>query len=294
MARQPDIIKAAGGVLYRIDPDVGPVFLVVHRSCYRDWSLPKGKLDPGEDYAVAALREIREETGYKCALLTYLGAVSYETTGRHFKIVKYWLMETVKGGFRPNAEVDRVEWIGLDAARRLLSYQRDVRLVERAAALLHNPTSTRMFLVRHANAGVRSRWKGPDKKRPLTEKGREQANSVAAGLTHHPVTAVLSSPAVRSIQTVEPLAARLELEVVTYKVLSVDTDLDAVRNFLSELEGTGIVISGHREWIGTLIEDLDLRGVPLHGSRKWPKGSTWIIDYEDGKPIEGRYLGRFI
>jgi 8-oxo-dGTP pyrophosphatase MutT (NUDIX family) len=156
-------LEAAGGVVYRNDPDSEHQFLIVHRPRYRDWSLPKGKLDRGETFEAGALREIEEETGYKCAVRDYLGAVTYHTQRGRLKVVRYWLVKARKGAFKPNVEVDSVEWVGINAARALLTYNRDVRLIERAHAVLVNPTATRIYLVRHGNAGVRSRWKGPDK-----------------------------------------------------------------------------------------------------------------------------------
>ncbi len=286
-------IYAAGGVLYRDGyPDSGPEFLVVHRNRYHDWSLPKGKLDRKESFKDGAKREVLEETGFKSGMRDYLGAVTYETQRSRVKVVKYWLMKAKKGRFVPNSEVDRIEWVGLHGAQALLTYNRDARLVERAHALLTNPTHTRVYLVRHANAGVRSKWKGPDKTRPLTEKGRQQSLGIADILARHPVTEIWSSPALRCIETVGPTSDYIGEEIQVSKDLKEFTDIDVIYEYLSSIGPGSIAVSTHKDWIAPLIKDLDSRRVKLRGTRKWPKASIWILDLEDGKVTSGVYEGR--
>ena len=119
-----DEIQAAGGVVIR-DGEV----LLVHRPRYADWTLPKGKLDPGETWEQAALREVEEEACVRCRLGCELPDVHYENQGRP-KRVRYWLMEPVEDlGFVPNDEVDEVRWVAPDDALELLSYERDRQLV---------------------------------------------------------------------------------------------------------------------------------------------------------------------
>jgi 8-oxo-dGTP diphosphatase len=289
----PRTVRAAGGVVYRSGyPDTGPQFLVVHRNRYHDWSLPKGKTDRGETFEEAALREVTEETGLSCTLEDYLGAVTYPTQRDRPKLVRYWLMRVKAGNFVPNLEVDKVEWVGINGALSLLTYNRDARLVERAAAILENRSSTRLYVVRHANAGVRSKWKGSDKTRPLTEKGREQASVVADLLARHPVTAIISSKAVRCLQTVEPLAANLELEIATSKKLNHGSTIDDIKAYLLGFRTGSVVLSTHREWIEPLVRDIDERRIPLRGTRRWPKASIWVFDLVDGEVRAGYYAGR--
>ena len=290
---QPRPIYAAGGVLYRDGyPDSGPEFLVVHRNRYHDWSLPKGKLDRKESFEEGAMREVLEETGYNSKMRDYLGAVTYETQRSRIKLVKYWLLKTKKGRFVPNDEVDRIEWVGLHGAQALLSYNRDARLIERAHAALTNPTSTRVYLVRHGNAGVRSKWKGQDKNRPLTEKGQQQSLGVAEILARHPITEIWASPALRCAETVVPVADKIGADIQTTKLLKEFTDLDHIHQYLKTLGPGSIVLSAHKDWIGPLIKDLDAGGVKLRGARKWPKASVWILDLVDGKVVSGFYEGR--
>ena len=291
MARS--MLRAAGGVVYRDgDPDTGPEFLVVHRNRYHDWSLPKGKLDRGESYEEAAMREIQEETGVKCERLDYLGAITYETKGERLKIVKYWLSKKREGSFSPNEEVNNVEWVGLHGAQALLTYNRDARLVAAAHSLLTNPRATRVYLIRHGNAGVRSVWKGPDKQRPLTERGQQQSIGMAQMLARYPVTKVMSSPAVRCIQSVATIADNTDTGVKTSKRLKEFTPIENIYKFLGKLDSGSVVICSHNDWIGPLIKDLDRNKVPLRGTRKWPKASMWVLDLVDGEVKSGFYAGR--
>jgi 8-oxo-dGTP diphosphatase len=107
---------------------------VVHRPRYDDWSLPKGKLERGETFEQAALREVEEETGLRARLVRELPSVEYEVRGRS-KLVRYWLMEVVSDpGFTPNDEVDQLRWLSPRDAEELLTYDRDKGVVAAAAA----------------------------------------------------------------------------------------------------------------------------------------------------------------
>jgi 8-oxo-dGTP diphosphatase len=113
-------IDAAGGVVARDDR-----VLLVHRPRYDDWTFPKGKLDPGESFEDAALREVQEETGLRCSLGRELPAVRYEVNGRP-KLVRYWLMTPqAETPFTPNDETDELRWVSPPEALALLSYDRD-------------------------------------------------------------------------------------------------------------------------------------------------------------------------
>ena len=99
--------------------------LLVHRPRYDDWTVPKGKLEPNERHAEAALREVEEETGLRCTLLRELPSTHYTDSKGRPKRVRYWAMTAVDGRFVPTDEVDEVRWLPLDDARALVSYERD-------------------------------------------------------------------------------------------------------------------------------------------------------------------------
>jgi 8-oxo-dGTP diphosphatase len=132
----PDRVKAAGGVVTRQDDD-GPLFLVVHRPRYDDWSLPKGKLEPGESPEAAAVREIAEETGVTVRLGRALPDHEYVDRHGRPKVVHYWQMTPVDTTpWVPNDEVDDARWIHPAEAATLLTYENDRRLVALVAARL--------------------------------------------------------------------------------------------------------------------------------------------------------------
>jgi 8-oxo-dGTP diphosphatase len=126
----PDI-RAAGGVVIHEGQCV-----VVHRPRYDDWSLPKGKLEPGETWLEAALREVEEECGLRCRLGGELPATDYHVGGRS-KRVRWWLMRVESDlGFAPNDEVDELRWLEIDGALTLLSYESERAVVRAAAAAM--------------------------------------------------------------------------------------------------------------------------------------------------------------
>jgi 8-oxo-dGTP diphosphatase len=123
-------IQAAGGLVAR-DGEIA----LVHRPRYDDWTLPKGKLDPGESFEEAALREVEEETNLRCHLVRDLPAVRYRDNKGRPKIVRYWLMELDSDpGFTPNDEVDQLQWVTPRQALELLTYDRDRDIVRAAGA----------------------------------------------------------------------------------------------------------------------------------------------------------------
>jgi len=125
-------VKAAGGVPLR-DGRV----LLVHRPKYDDWTLPKGKLDPGESFEEAALREVEEETSLACRLGPELSATRYRDHKDRSKIVRWWAMEVNEEiPFEPNDEVDEVRWLEPGEAEAKLTYERDRTLVGEALSAL--------------------------------------------------------------------------------------------------------------------------------------------------------------
>ena len=125
-----DTVQAAGGLVIRTGTDGTREVLVVHRPRYDDWSLPKGKLDPGETHEVAACREVAEETGAVCELGEELPAHHYVDRKGRPKVVRYWRMSVVGSQpWQPNHEIDEFRWIAVPEAATLLSYEGDRRLV---------------------------------------------------------------------------------------------------------------------------------------------------------------------
>jgi 8-oxo-dGTP diphosphatase len=128
--------RAAGGVIARRNRRGEPEVLLVYRAgSRRDWTFPKGKVEPGEADEACALREVREETDLRCALGDELPAVSYQDRRGRLKVVRYWTMRVVSGQARPCNEVTAVRWLAIENALSLLTYPHDRQLLLAFAAL---------------------------------------------------------------------------------------------------------------------------------------------------------------
>jgi 8-oxo-dGTP diphosphatase len=121
-------VKASGGVVWRRGSR-GLELALVHRPKYDDWSFPKGKLDPGEGWEQAALREVEEEIGLRCRLGHELPPTAYADNRGRSKVVRYWMMEPLDGAFAPSGEVDEMRWVTVGDARALLTYAHDRQLL---------------------------------------------------------------------------------------------------------------------------------------------------------------------
>ncbi|HEX4214840.1 MAG TPA: NUDIX hydrolase [Candidatus Dormibacteraeota bacterium] len=126
-------VRAAGGVVCRAGPGGLLEVAIIHRPTRDDWSLPKGKLEPGEEPLDAALREVEEETGMRCDLLEPVGETSYVDRKGRDKTVLYWLMRPVSGTFEPGDEVDVLRWLTPEEALVVMSYEQDRELISRVA-----------------------------------------------------------------------------------------------------------------------------------------------------------------
>jgi 8-oxo-dGTP pyrophosphatase MutT (NUDIX family) len=130
-----EVVQAAGGLVVRRSPAGTWQVAVVHRPHRLDWTFPKGKLEPGESVEDAALREVREETGYVCRLGPFVGHTEYRDRKDRPKVVAYWVMEQIGDRQGTDGEVDELRWEDLTGAARLLSYERDRELLIVLAAM---------------------------------------------------------------------------------------------------------------------------------------------------------------
>jgi 8-oxo-dGTP diphosphatase len=119
------LVRAAGGIVRR-DGSI----LLVHRPKYDDWTFPKGKAEGDESDEACALREVLEETGLRCALGEEIASTEYIDARGRPKRVRWWLMDPVEGDFAPTDEVDEIRWVEPRVAADLLSYDRDLVLLE--------------------------------------------------------------------------------------------------------------------------------------------------------------------
>ncbi|NEW42476.1 NUDIX hydrolase [Nocardia cyriacigeorgica] len=291
-------IHAAGAVVWRYASDgSGAIEIaVIHRPKYEDWSLPKGKLDPGETPVLAAIREVAEETGLRCRLGRYLGHVTYPVPGhRKLKRVYYWAAEVIEGAFAANTEVDELIWLRLDQVMDELSYPMD-RQVVRAFTRLPAATST-LLVVRHAKAGRRDRFSGPDDQRPLERAGRRQSAALVPNLRAFGASEIVSADPLRCVQTVAPLAEELGVEIGIEPLLSESgyaADPEQARERARSLvSDTAVRVLCSQ---GEVIPDLmrwwsDRDGVTLPPARN-RKGSVWVLSFVAGQLVAADHLDR--
>lgn len=294
-------IKAAGAVLWRPGPDpdaAAPEIALIHRDRYDDWSFAKGKAEPGEHALLTAVREVREETGLRPVLGRRLPGTEYEVLGRP-KRVRYWAgrVATDSGSgsgaadqeFVPNDEVDALEWVPAAEARERLTNPLDVHVLD---GFLAAPAETfPIILQRHGKAERRGGEFPDDLARPLAAAGRQQAMALAELLGVYGAEDLISSPAVRCVQTVRPYAEWHDVELHTDAALTEISYIHAPRAIVSWLreladQRRGTIVCTH----GPLLDELI--GAVLYGPRFGPAAGMegpWL----NGQPWNERVADRW-
>lgn len=287
------IVLAAGAVLWRPgDRESADEVAVIHRPRYDDWSLPKGKVDPGETEPVTAVREVFEETGHHVQLGRRIATVSYPIPPGTKK-VQYWSARNLGGSFAPNNEVDDLIWLPAAAAIKKVTYPYDRKILRRWAK--QSPDTKSVLIVRHGTAGSKSRFSGDDKLRPLDKNGRAQAEALVAQLSTFGPTDVYAADRLRCHQTVEPLAEELGVTVNNEPSLTEEAYADNPKRGrrrvlqIAESHRTPVICTQ-----GKVIPDLiawwcERDGVTPDKSRN-RKGSTWVLSLVDGRLIAADHI----
>lgn len=146
-----------------------------------------------------------------------------------------------------------------------------------------------LFVVRHAHAGQRSAWTGDDRLRPLSERGEGQARGIAADIVPAAPTRIVASPATRCVQTVTPLAEKLDLEVLVDDRLFEGASRGEVSDLLLDVRDVDAVVCTHGDVVPILLDLLVDAGMRPERNLVWQKGSTWTVERHDGAWGRGRY-----
>lgn len=274
-------VRAAGVVVVR-DGASGPEVAVIHRGLRADWSLPKGKVEPGEHPVVTAVRECDEETGIVPVLGPPLTQQEYVALGSP-KVVDYWAARVGSDeGFAPDDEVDEIVWLPAEEAAARLTYPRDADLVGEAVTL---PPSSPLILLRHTQALKRSDFKGKvDAERPLSGKGRSQAKALVPLLSAFGIERVHSSDATRCRETVKRYAKSIDTGMELEPSLSEEAHTDRPKRAARRmrellLDPRPLVVCTHRPVLPTLVEVI--AGLRITGPRdldpKLPPGGFLVV-----------------
>jgi 8-oxo-(d)GTP phosphatase len=297
------LIKAAGAVAWRPGPDGEPEILLVHRRRYDDWSLPKGKTEPGEFLPVTAAREVLEEGGARLALGRRLVSVRYKVDGRP-KRVHYWAARALSVDARavPNAEVDEVTWLPAARAVGKVSYRHDHGVLADFAA--RPPGTFPLILLRHAKALAKATWTDDDAVRPLADSGRADAKALTDLLAcFAPRPRLISSTAVRCLETLRPLAQLTGEPVREERALYIHdrsyktgaaVPATEITTLIGEVIASGepTVLCAHRENIPVLREAvlaaLAARSAAGDLPRDWdgslPTSGFWVLNVAPPPP----------
>lgn len=278
-------MRAAGAVVTRKHGEV----LLVHRPKYDDWSFPKGKLDRGEHVVTAAVREVAEETGLDIRLGPALSSQRYRQSNGRWKSVEYWTGRVLGSddvsGYRPNDEIDAVEWVEWDAAMRRLTYPYDRETLAEARPLRRKTRA--LVVLRHAKARSRDAWRKDDRQRPLLVAGAAQAQHLVPLLAAFDVTSAHTSSSLRCVQTVTPYVDATGWPVKLYDELSEeDATADGVVDVVDALleAGESTVLCTHRPVLPTVFDAL---GVP---EVKLEPGAMLVVHHRKGKVVATEVL----
>jgi len=288
------MIRAAGGVLWRAGAGEAIEVALVHRPQYGDWSLPKGKLRPGEHPLVTACREVAEETGIRAVAGRRLDIEHYGTAGGP-KAVEYWAMQGPDAVFAPTEEVDQVAWLSLAEARQRLDHPRDRYAIENLGTLeACTSRIAAILLVRNGHAVPVTPDAGRGQDRTLNTRGTDQAEAVRRTLPAFMPSRLLAAPRSRFASTIRPLGADLGLPVETEPAFGEEayaahpgSGLARIHELARSGPMTAVCTSGRviRHLIAALADD---GGLAL-GDVRAKKGSVWALFLAGGRLAAADY-----
>ncbi len=281
----PLVVHAAGAVLWREQRGDLEVALV-HRPRYKDWSWPKGKLDPGEPVAAAAVREVAEETGSPVVLGVPLPVLRYPLPDGGTKHVRYWAARVAgpqdeaplaaRAPVTPATpeEIDDLVWVRASTAAEMLTRATDRKPLDALTGLwtagrLHTRV---VAIARHGQARPRARWAGEEGDRPLTPVGQRQARALVPVLAAFGIRHVVTSPWERCVGTTTPYVTATGVDVELVDALTEAghrADPEMVAKVVADHlgEASDVVLTTHRPALPTVLAAI------AESTRKWTTGS---------------------
>ncbi len=284
----PTVI-AAGSVIWRKRDNQIQIALV-HRPRYDDWSLPKGKQDPGESLIACAYRETLEETNLKVSFGPYIGDIEYFVADG-LKKVHYWSARLADDSpeFHPNAEVDLLEWHSLQDAIEKSTRDSDREIIEKFVNIPFD--SYPLIMLRHAKALEREEWQGEDEDRPLEQLGQQQARRMLSLYQVYGLTQIHTSDAVRCHDTVEQMAKALGIALtITNKVSEYtwkknkEKAIDYAKDLIKINEP--IILCSHNPVLPRMMEKLTKKIDFDYPSNKLQPGESWILHHNGKKVVQ--------
>lgn len=282
------VIIAAGAVVWRKNSKGVTEIAVIHRPKYDDYSLPKGKTEPGESLISTAYREVFEETNLTTQFGPFLGSVEYFSP-LGLKQVSYWAAKSIgeENVFIPNDEVDRLDWIVISKAVDKLTSESDKEILGRFVNTFYDTQP--LILLRHAKALARSEWPGDDDDRPLDALGQLQASKLTGIYQIFNLKEIHTSDAIRCYDTVTPLAKSLGLKLeVTGKLSesSFKKDKERAFDFLKEVikSNKSALLCSHNPVLPKLLAKVSKKNELTPDDEKLQPADAWIL-HRAGKEV---------
>ena len=290
-------ILAAGTVIWRKNRGEVEVALV-HRPRYDDWSLPKGKLDNGEELINCAYRETLEETGFDTHFGPFVGSVEYFTP-EGLKQVSYWAaqLKVAESLFIANSEVDQLQWLPIEAAIETVTQDTDGEILTKFIDVPFD--STPLILLRHAKALAREEWQGGDEDRPLDNFGQLQAARMFSIYQVFGIHEIHTSDAVRCYDTVEQMTRILKIEPIitsqiseyTYKK-NKEKSLDYAKLLKESVLDLRLPIlaCSHNPVLPKMLEKILRKTKAAPTVTKLMPGDAWVVHFGKKKALQVDFI----
>ena len=285
----PTVI-AAGAVVWRYDGEGNVHVLLIHRPRYDDWSIPKGKLDEGEQLIACAYREVIEETHLKVSFGPFITETEYYVADG-LKRVSYWAAHAYdpNDNFVANAEADEGRWLTIEEAIEIATRESDKEVL---SVFFKSPfDSQALIMLRHGKALAREEWLGGDEDRPLDQRGSLQAKRMISIYQAFNIEKVITSDAIRCYDTVEPLTKALDIKLKVEKDISEQSwkkDKELAIEFAKEIikDERTILVCSHNPVVPRMLEKLTKKIDFDYPDNKLQPGEAWIIHHKKKEVLQ--------